>query len=225
MQLVAHIWNITVDNPISKQLKRNLSPRLEANRMAILLFTSVLANVVLSFCFVGLMPLKERIPYFVSSNRETGLVQVSSTVAQKFTPTEQNIKYFAARFVRELLIIDPYRTKSEYLPAVKTVVLGKAKSQVNEFLTADTTLERMAKDPSLERNIEIERITILPSAENVVEAVVKLITLSGNNAAQTGTKVVSMHYALEPVKSDAEALRNPIGFYVTQFVIDDELGQ
>ena len=83
----------------------------------------------------------------------------------------------------------------------------------------------MDKDPSLIRNVALQRITILPDAENEVMVTVKLTTMSNNGSQQSVTRVVTLHYALEPVKSDAEALRNPIGFFVTQFVIDQELGQ
>ena len=214
-----------MENPIEMQLKRNLRPQLEANRITLLLVGSLMVNIALGFGIAALIPLKERVPYFVASNKETGLVQVSALAAQKFTPTEQNIKYFAAKFVRELLTIDPYRTKNEFLPSAKTVVLSKAKTQIDNFLTTDSTLERMAKDPSLVRNVAFERITILPSAENVITAIVKLTTLSGNEPAESVIKAITLHYVLQPVKSDIEALSNPIGFYVTQFTIDEELGQ
>ena len=214
-----------MENPIEMQLRKNLRPKLEANRVTVLLLGSFAVNIAMGISLAALMPLKERIPYFVSSNKDSGLVQVSTLAARQFTPNEQNIKYFAAKFVRELLTIDPYRTKNEFLPSAKTVVLSKAKTQVENFLTADNTLERMAKDPSLARNVALQRITILPSAENVITAIVKLTTLSGNGAATTVTKAITLHYALEPIKSDAEALRNPIGFYVTQFTMDEELGQ
>ena len=105
------------------------------------------------------------------------------------------------------------------------MVLGKARTEVNDFLSSDNTLERMAQDPSLVRNVALQRITILPSAENVVTAIVRLETLNNSGAPHSVTKTVTLHYVLEPVRSDAEALRNPIGFYVTQFVIDEELGQ
>ncbi len=214
-----------MNDPIEVQLRRNLAPRLEANRLTLLLLGSVMANIALGVSVASMMPLKERVPYFVSSDRDTGLVQVSTTVAQKFTPTEQNIKYFAAKFVRDLLTIDPYRTRVEFLPVAKTMVLGKAKTEFNAFLTADNTFERMEKDPSLVRNVELRRITILPNTENVVTAIVKLTTMSNGGVMKSETKAVTLHYALEPVTSDSEAIRNPIGFYVTQFTIDVELGQ
>lgn len=213
------------ENPVAEQLKRNLAAYLEANRMLVLLAISLSVNLVLAFGLAGLMPLKERVPYFVASSKETGLVQVSTNVAQKFIPDEQNIKYFSAKFVRELLTIDPYRSKSELFPDVKTMVLGKAKSQVNDFFQMDNTFERMNKDPSLVRNVALQRITILPDAKNEVVVLVKMNTMNNNGMAQDVTRAVTLHYAIEPVKSDAEALRNPIGFFVTQFVIDQELGQ
>lgn len=216
---------MVVDNPIEIQLRRNLRPRLEANRVTVLLLGSLAVNIAMAIALASLMPLKERIPYFVASDKDTGLVQVSALAARKFTPGEQNIKYFAAKFVRELLTIDPYRTRNEFLPSAKMMVLSKAKTQVENFLTADNTLERMDKDPSLARNVSLQRITILPSAENVITAIVKLTTLSGNSESTTVTRAITLHYVLEPVKSDEEALHNPIGFYVTQFTIDEEMGQ
>ncbi|MHB0990152.1 MAG: VirB8/TrbF family protein [Burkholderiales bacterium] len=214
-----------MENPIEIQLRRNLRPRLEANRLTVLLLGSFAVNIAVGIALAALMPLKERIPYFVTADKDTGLVQVSTLAAKQFSPNEQNIKYFAAKFVRELLTIDPYRTRNEFLPSAKTVVLSKAKTQVENFLTVDNTLERMDKDPSLARNVTLQRITILPSAENVITAIVKLTTISGNRIATTVTKAITLHYVLEPVKSDEEALRNPIGFYVTQFTIDEEMGQ
>lgn len=214
-----------MDDPIEIQLRRNLAPRLEANRLTLLLLGSLLVNIALGLSVAAMMPLKEKVPYFVASDKETGLVQVSPTAAQQFTPTEQNIKYFSAKFVRDLLTIDPYRSKTEFLPIAKTMVLSKAKTEINTFLSTDNTLEHMEKDPSLVRNVELRRITILPSAENVVTAIVKLTTISGSGVSKVETKAVTLHYALEPVTSDSEAIRNPIGFYVTQFTIDEELGQ
>lgn len=206
-------------------LKRNYKDRFLANRLGIFLFVAIVMNVLQTIALTGLMPLKERIPYFVVARQDTGQVSVSTDEAQKFVPSALNIKYFAAKFIRELLTIDPYRTKSELLPAARMMVLSKGKAQFNQFLQADHVLERMDRDPSLVRQVQIRHIVILPGAPNVVSADVKLVTLSSTAAPVTVTKTVTLHYALMPVSDENQALTDPIGFYVTQFEIDEELGQ
>lgn len=207
------------------QLKRNYKDRFLANRLGLFLLVAVVLNVLQTVALTGLMPLKERIPYFVVAKPDSGEVSVSTVAAQRFVPTDLNIKYFAARFIRELLTIDPYRTKSELLPAARMTVLSKGKTEFQQFLVNDHVLERMDRDPSLVRQVQIQRIIILPGAPNVVSADVKLVTISSNSAPVTLNKTLTLHYALMPVTDEKQALVNPIGFYVTQFEIDEELGQ
>jgi len=212
-------------NEFAEQLNRHYKDRLTANRLGLLLMGSIVLNILQGIAVAGLFPLKERIPYFVVTRSETGEVHVSDLATQRFNPSEMNVKYFAARFIRQLLTIDPYRSKSELLPAAHTALLSKGKAEFAQFLSTDHTLEKMDKDPSLARQVQIQRIIILPSAENVISADVRLTTLSAGSAPITTTKTVTLHYALMPIADEKQAINNPIGFYVTQFSIDEELGQ
>lgn len=214
------------NDPIAEQLKRNLKPRLDANRMTVLLVASVITNLALGIAISMMAPLKERVPYFVVADAKTGEVQVSSSAAQKFVANEQSRKYFAARFIRELLTIDTYRSRNDFWPDAKAVVMGKAIGQFDAFMSTENPVKKLVDNPSLARNVEITRITILPSAENVITADVTMTSLSGNGAApQVVRRAVTLNYILKPPESDSEMLRNPIGFYVTQFTIDDIMGK
>jgi type IV secretion system protein VirB8 len=187
---------------------------------------SVIANTALAIALATMMPMKQMVPYFVESNSETGAVVVTKEVAKKFVADEMNRKFFAAKFVRELLTIDPYMTRKEYMPSAMATVMGKGSGQIREFLDFDKPIERLIQNPALSRVVDIRRVTLLPGSENVISIPVTLTTRSRDEQPKIEKKVVTIHYTVgQPLESEQAILRNPIGFFVTQFTIDEEFGK
>ncbi len=189
-----------------------------------LLVGGLLALALLEgFALWQLIPLKERVPYFVEVERATGRVVASEQVARSFSPDEANRRYFLKEWAQSLLTIDPVRSKSDLLPRARAMVRSKAVEQFDAWIERDQTLKRLVERPDLSRAAEVVSISFVPGAENVAMIRLVLTTRSKYDSAVQDGKVLTVHYALVPPQTDEEILRNPIGLVITDFAIDNEV--
>ena len=78
-----------------------------------------------------MLPLKERIPYFVEADARSGEVRSSTSVAQIFKPDEKNLRFFLGRWTTNLLTIDT-RSKEYLLPESYMYLRGAALAEWSE---------------------------------------------------------------------------------------------
>lgn len=170
-----------------------------------------------------MLPLKERVPYFVEVERATGRVVQSDQAARSFVPDENNRRYFVKEWVQSMFMIDQARTKEYLLPRARAMVRGKAINQYENWLNEDKTILRMVESPDLSRAVEVRSISFLPGAENVAMVRVLFHTEDKNTPKVTEGRVVTIHYEMVPPQTDEEILRNPIGLLITEFNVDSEV--
>ncbi len=183
-------------------------------RLAIVLAIVVLVQGIAIWM---MLPLKERVPYFIEA-RKSGEVVISKDVATRFTIGERHIAYFIWHdFIVRLLTIDDQTL--ERLPYVMEIVKGAAKNQVVEFVNAENIGARIKEDPTLRRYVTLEGKMEFLKSDSVSGSVVMWMTVkTQSKSGSTSTRIrARVDYIILPVESDEQALKNPIGLYVTSF--------
>lgn len=196
-----------------------------AGRSRILVATLAGIALIEAATIMQMMPLKERVPYFVEVEQTTGRVAPSDRAAKTFVADENNKRYFIKDWVQAMFSIDQARTKAILLPRAKSMTRGKATNQYSEWLDRDQTLRRMIEEPELSRSVELRSISFVPGAENVAIIRALFHTEGKYGGRKTDGKVITVTFALIPPETDEEILQNPIGLFVTEFNVDSEVVQ
>lgn len=185
----------------------------------LIVFLGVLV-VSMSVSINMLLPLKERVPYFVESDSVTGRVVKTDKAARQFKPSEVNIRYFISQWVQDALTID-VRTKEYLIPSAYLKTRGQAKNELRDWLIKDKTLERLSDSPMLKRSVHI--VSKSEVTDGVMLVRVELEERDGSNAQpRIIRKVITIQYVLLPSEKEEDLDGNPIGFFITHFVINDE---
>jgi len=104
---------------------------------------------------------------------------------------------------------------------VMTKGLGEA--QFTEFRITQNVVERMTKDPTLQRKASVASVDV--SQRGVAFVFVSTQEARGTSAnAATSRFRMTLKFELETPKTEAEILANPLGIYVTSMNVSEEGG-
>lgn len=195
------------------------TPRLVQRWALVLALVSSVIAVMLALAVLMMVPLKQPVPYFLVE-RSDGSVEQSRMVGQRFTPSERNLQYFAARFISHLLTIDEQMRFN--LPASYEFTRGAAVSQWQQFVQQDQPQARLSANPSLRRSIVFEGAPTLVAATQELRSgafVFFLQETTTTTHAQPQRRRVkfTLDFVVSPPEDLNTVLKNPIGFYVTGF--------
>lgn len=189
-------------------------PRLENRQKSMIVVILLLAIIGLSITIMRILPLKEVRPYFIEADASSGAVAVSQRVAKEFTPDNNNIIYFIKIYIRNVMSVDSRLTTEMYFPEADTMSRGNARDQIRKYVIDNKILDTIVSNPNFKRDVKLISVPTFIS-DKVVLARYQLSDSDKRYA-------MTIHYALFPPTNDEERLRNPIGFYVTNFVIHEE---
>lgn len=190
-------------------------PRLENRQKSILVGFLLVVIASMAIAINTMLPLKQMMPYFIESDGKSGSVAVSTRVAREFKPDQNNVAYFVKIFIRDLLTIDSRLTTELYFPEASAMVRGNALQQIRQYIVDNKVLDKIASDPNFKRDVKLISVPSFIS-DGVVLARYQL----SNDPKRYA---MTLHYAFVLPTTDEERLRNPIGFYITDLVINEEL--
>lgn len=196
------------------------SPRIVRRwALAVAAFSSLIA-IILALALIILLPLKQYEPYFVVE-RPDGSVVKSDAVGAKFVPSERNLMHFAASFITKLLTIDEQMRFN--LPSTYELTRGAAVAQWRDFVQrVDRPQARLQENPTLRRSVVVEGTPQLIAATREARTgslvfFLRETTVIGNDRPVERRVRFTLDYILIPPENLQDALKNPIGFYVTGF--------
>jgi type IV secretory pathway component VirB8 len=196
-------------------------PAVQARKMTLIAIGACTVAVMESFAIMAMLPLKEKVPYFVEVENATGKVVASDQVATHFKPDEKNLRYFFGRWAENLMTIDT-RTKDYLLPSSYVLLRGQALGDWQDWVEKrDMPLKKLAANPGLRREVRVSTITFIADGVALIR-----VTLSeaGPGASRIESrKAITLHYSLIPPASDDDVMKNPLGINITNFTINDEL--
>lgn len=204
---------------VEKYLGAFEAPRIGNRRLLTALVSVSLVALMLTFSIFRMLPLHERVPYFISVDPNTAAVSVSNRVALQYTPSQASERYFLNQWVTNLLTIDP-QTRQR-LPDSYAILRGAALSEWNAFIFNNyKPLDQLRKNPGL-------RIYPTTDAIGFIDEESAAIRVSLHSADGTTVRhlLVTVKFAILPPQSDADVYRNPIGMWLTHFEVTDESSQ
>lgn len=183
------------------------------------------AGAALAACVavLALLPLKKAVPYIVTVNKTTGEVSVpSQDAAVAFNPSWINKAFFLRRWIEDLFTINQYLTVQITDPRAQAFLRGaNAIAEFKAFRAEDQTYIRLAKDPTLVRNVKVEDLTPIAGTKNGAVANVELTTIQGGQTT-VEHRLITLYWVIIPPQTPEDARINPIGIYVTDFKISNK---
>lgn len=178
---------------------------------------SFVINVCLSVVVVALvmvifqmLPLKTTVPYIVEATPSGVVGRVIA--ATRYEPTDAMIKAELGKWVEQVMLIDPHRTRDN-LRRSTAMLRGKAVAEHKALLDTDQVFRRMLETPGLVRTV---RVTGADTSSQGIAFIFATTTERTNS----GTPLVqkwrfTLHYAMATPESEEEILSNPLGLHLT----------
>jgi len=196
------------------------APVVERNRYFMMCLGLLLALMTACAALVMMMPLKTVVP-FVLERSEEGAVVPAPMTAQRFEPGMAEKRYFLAQWVRQLLTLDPHLTEP-YLSEAYLLTRGKATVEFTDFIQRSAPMAELKRDPTLTRTVSISSVSLIEDQVAMVRVVGERRN-AGNPAAAREKFVLTIHFTTLMPKTEQELLRNPVGLFVTHFLVNTDL--
>lgn len=205
---------------VKKYLTAFEAPRAENRRLLAALLAVSIVAVALAFAIARMIPLKERIPYFVTIDPTTGAVQASDRAAVEFTPSDASKRYFLAQWAQNLLVIDD-RTKDEHLPASYAMLRGTALGEWQSFeFNQWNSIKRLTQNPQLRVYANVDNVALLGNDSAIIR-----VTTHSTDDESVKHLIITVRFAIIHPQTDAEIYRNPIGLWILHFEVNNEAQQ
>jgi len=194
------------------------APKIENRRLIGILMLTMMIVGAQALALAGLTPLKERIPYAVEVETATGAVVASGKPLSQWTPEENNIRYFLGRWSENLLAVDEH-SRDMRLPAAYAMLRGDTAFRQFEKLVRDDErhLSILREKPRYRRQAKLISISFLSEKTALIR-----VELT-DTERKTRRVQITATFALLPPENDDEVLRNPVGLWIINFGVQDEL--
>lgn len=209
--------------------ERDARLRVERNAAWWVAGISALTAMSMSIAIAVMVPLKQTVPYLIEVNKATGEAQVIDAVNRRSIDYDElNAKYWAAKYVtaRESYFYTLLQTDYDSVFAMSTPDVS---TQYNKMFEGGSN-KQQALGASVEERIEILSITLDKGTPgvNLDRAVVrfKKTTRQVDRGFDSGSGqyVSTLSYRWVPNRTgkEVELLRNPLGFEVVAYRVDEE---
>lgn len=184
-----------------------------------------LSLVVAVIALAMLTPLRRTVPYLVKQDAQTGNIEVLQAFDNRVIGTQEVMnKYWAQRYVLSREQYNWWLVGTDYDTVAALTDPGIFKEYGDQFV-GDKGLDKLFGDFT-ERRIKI--LSVSPSPTNASQMVVRFerTTVSKGNTVESPTVfVANMTYRYNPnaYASEAELIRNPMGFQVFSYRRDVEV--
>lgn len=188
--------------------------------------------MLMGFCLVVavialamLTPLRRTVPYVVKQDAQTGNLEVLQTFDNRVIGNQEVLnKYWARRYVLAREQYNWWLVASDYDTVAALTDQTIFKEYADQFV-GDKGLDKVFGDFT-ERRIKV--LSIAPSPTNAQQMVIRFerTTISKGNLVEAPTVfVVNMTFRYNPnaYASEAELIRNPMGFQVFSYRRDVEV--
>ena len=188
--------------------------RVQASRWFLISLVEFVLIVVLVVSIAYMTPLVKTIPYMIKVDNDSGQVVAKPVQMDEFKVESKMVAAEARNFVRNLMSIDPFLSRRDLDRAASRVV-GKASTELKEYLSSERPFERMAKTPGLIRTTEINSADA--SQKNIVFVFAQTSERISSGAPILTKWRFTIHYVIEPSLSEKSLQDNPLGFVITHF--------
>lgn len=200
----------------------------QSNKRAYLISGVALLVAIISVVAVCLLtPLKSVETYVIRVDNTTGMIDIITSVnEEQFTGNEALDKYFATMYVkaREGYYYDILQNDYEL---TQILSLPNVASEYLRIYEGEKARDQVLKD-DFEVEIDIVSVTLSNSAGASV-ATIRFNEITkkrdGKTLVANKAKIATLAYEYQPqsLTTEKERIRNPLGFKVSTYRIDDEI--
>ncbi len=196
------------------------APVVERNRYFIICLGLLLALTAACIALAMMAPLKTVVP-FVLEKVEEGAVVPAPLAAQQYQPGVPEKRYFIAQWARQLLTLDSHLTE-QYLSEAYRVTRGKATVEFTDWIQRAAPMAELKRDPTLTRTVAISSVSLIQDQVALVRVMAERRN-AGNPIANREKFVLTIHFTTVPPQSEEALLSNPVGLFVTHFLVNTDL--
>ena len=195
------------------------APIVEGNRwftFGVLLLIVVLVQGIAIF---RMLPLHKPVPYKVEVS-ESGQVAVRPVAATEYKPGDKEKKYFLTQWTTKLLTLDRFFSE-KYLLDAYSLTRDQASEQFSDYVARFQPLVELKKDPSLNQQVTIRSVSFVQDGVALVR--VRLDKRATNQSTSSKDMLLTINFALVEPETDEDIYRNPIGLFITQFALSEDI--
>lgn len=159
------------------------------------------------------------IPWLVETNAQTGIVSKPVRI-EAIKPSQAVVKAELARWVIKVFTIDSLLTPQLFREA-NAMTKGLGTQQFAEFRVKQNVIERITKDPSLERKVSVTSVDVSQEGVAFVFASTQEAKGTDPNAA-TARFRITLKYELTPPDTESAIMVNPLGIYIISMNVTEE---
>lgn len=225
------VENLIQNNPDEVALSYEASIRYiaeQANKRAYLVSGIALLVAMISVVAVCLLtPLKSVEPYVIRVDNTTGMVDIITSIKEaNFSSNEALDKYFATTYVkaREGYYYDVLQSDYEL---VQILSYPNIASEYLKIYEGDKSRDQILQD-DFEVQIDIVSVSLGNSAGSSI-ATIRFNEITkkkdSKNIITNKAKIATLAYDYQPqsLTTEKERIKNPLGFKVSTYRIDDEI--
>lgn len=159
------------------------------------------------------------VPFVVEVAPGVGVVNKPVRV-EAVRPSQAVLKAELGRWAEKVFTIDR-DLSPRYFREANAMTKGLGESQFTEFRVSQAVVERMTKDPTLQR---IPTVTSIDTSQQGVAFIfVQTKEARGNTAvADTAQYRVTVKYEFIPPATEAAIMANPLGLFITSMNVSEE---
>lgn len=192
---------------------------VDRNRYFFLLLIALMSITVLSFFVFRAYADNKSVPYILKES-DVGALKAVGRVAEEFTPTESNKRYFGLRWIALMRERETPKLTEQNLKLAWSMTRGKAQDEFRRLLEVEKPLYEIQKDPTISVRIDINSVSQIDDGVFLIRF--RETRSSQYEAPRIIPRQLTLRFIVDPPKSDEERDINPIGFYVLSFDFKDE---
>jgi type IV secretory pathway TrbF-like protein len=158
-------------------------------------------------------------PWLVEVSKDGGVLSKPVRI-ESIQPNRAVVKAELAKFIRQIFTLDIALTP-RYFREANVMTSGLATTKFSEFRVLENVAQRLSKEPDMTR---IPTVTSVDMSQEGIAFV--FLSTEETRGAITGVAKskwrVTLKYAMNPPKTEAEILENPLGLYITDLNITQE---
>ena len=217
---IGNVPNAAYEQAKQEWFERMGEPVVEKNRWFVVALVIGLGLVASMTMNSMMLPLKTVEPYVINVNKDTGEVSASSVRAQQYKPAEPEKKYFLAKWIEQLITIDPGITEYNLRQAF-ALTRGKAIQEYTDFMNQTQPLRRLREEKTLTRQVRILSVAFVK--DNIAN--VRFVAEERQAATTPVIKryAAIIHFEVVPPVTEKDIIFNPVGLFITHFAITEEI--
>lgn len=192
---------------------------VEKSRWFTIAVAEMVCIVALVIAIATMMPLKTVVPYVIKVSSE-GNVTATAAGVQAYKPEEREIRYFLSQWVTKLYTLDHSLTEQHYLPEAYALTRDKAIDEFTSWIDQNKPLVVLQSNPTLTQSVIVKSISFVQ--EGVALVRFRFESRTTEKVIITD-RLLTIHYAVIPPKTEKEIYENPIGLFITHFAVSEDI--